>query len=195
MSGGIFHPSIFHPSIFDTGDLAGTTAQTVTATPGKPHWFGAKTEAAGSTPRDDTRFTELSNSALAGKIHSFSAKTEAILPGTPRGTDRFTQLSTTALPGKQYLFPVAGARQVTALQTYALPGRRFSFLPKTEAEVPVEPEVPIEVSKGGGWPVGRRWDEDTRKRKVIQLKESEEYRERDIIDFIITVTSSGILEE
>ena len=171
-----------------------TTQLTPYALSGKPYSFVAKDEAVAlNTPRDDTRYTELSNSALAGKIHSFSAKTEAILPGTPRGTDRFTQLSTTALPRKQYLFPVAGAgaEQVTTLQAYALPGKRFSFLAKTEADV--EPEVPIKVSKGGGWPIPNPWRE--RKKKILQLQENEEYRERDIIDFIVTITSSGMLEE
>ena len=175
MSGGIFHPSIFHPSIFDTGDLAGTTAQSVTATPGKPHWFGAKTEAAGSTPRDDTRFTELSNSALAGKIHSFLAKTEAVLPGTPRGTDRFTQLSTMALPGKQYLFQEEGAEQVTALQVYALPGKRRVFLAKTESGELIKKKFSLHGAD--------------QQRHALLLRDDEE-----ILEFIVTITTAGLLE-
>ena len=175
MSGGIFHPSIFHPSIFDTGDLAGTTAQSVTATPGKPHWFGAKTEAVSLTPRDDTRFTELSNSALVGKIHSFLAKTEAIPPGTPRGVDRFTQLSTTALPGKQYLFPAVPAEQVTALQVYALPGKRRIFLAKTEAGELVRKKFSLHGAE--------------QQHRQLLLRQDEE-----ILEFIITVTTSGLLE-
>ena len=130
----------------------------------------------GWSARGDDRFTELSSSALPGRLHTFVAKTEAVLPGTPRGVDRFTQLSTMALPGKQYLFPEVGAEQVTALQVYALPGKRRVFLAKTESGELIKKKFSLHGAD--------------QQRHALLLRDDEE-----ILEFIVTITTAGLLEQ
>ncbi len=95
-----------------------TTQLQVTALPGKPQSFLAKSPAAPSGPHTGL-FTELSVSALPGQRHSFSAKTPAgEVPGGPH-TGLFTELSVMALPGMRHSFTAKiGAEALPAVGVY-----------------------------------------------------------------------------
>ena len=120
------------------------TRLSVTATPGKPYSFTAKTEAPEVVPEAGPHtglFTELSVTALPGQRHSFSAKTEAETPAAPSGdhTGLFTALSVLALPGMRHSFSAkteaeaAEAEETTSVRGYRKP--RYYELVRDDEEM------------------------------------------------------------
>ncbi|MCK4816962.1 hypothetical protein KA005_14430 [bacterium] len=135
------------------------TQLSVTATPGKPHSFSAKTPAAAG-PHTGL-FTELSVSALPGAIHSFTAK-------TPEGEG-------------------VHEGQFTALSVIALPSGRHVFLPKEFVEpTPPAPPVPYYGGGGGGggiWASPRDYEYE----RKAKLKEEILRDDRELLELLSAI--------
>ena len=139
------------------------TQLSVTALPGKPHSFTAKTAA---TVSHTGTFTALSVTATPGKIHSFIAKTAESGAGSHTGD--FTRLSVLAIPG-----PI------------------HSFIAKEQAIVPA-PKITVSTSAGGGQSdveyFRRKLLRERREKHYDIAKDDQE-----VMEIIIEMIMSGIL--
>lgn len=178
-----FQPKDLWEPLSPRPDNGPFTEQSVTALPGQIHSFSAKDLWEPFEPRPDNGpFTDQSVTAVPGKRHSFLAK-DLWEPLSPRPGGLYTALSVTALPGKRYsLLGEAAVKRITALQVYALPGKPQVFLAKTEVPV-VEPVLPDE---GGGG--------DERRASALELQNKLLREDQEVLEFIMTATGSGILE-
>ena len=125
-----------------------TTELSVSALPGKPHRFLAKTEASGTPPGPHTGlFTELSVSALPGQRHSFSAKdAAAVIPGGDH-TGLFTALSVLATPGPIHSFSAktaaAAVAEVIGRPETSFPGARARRIKRRRYEELLNDDIEV----------------------------------------------------
>lgn len=116
--------------------------------------------------------TELSITATPGAIHTFLPKSP-VSPGTGPHAGEFTELSAMATPGVPH-----------------------SFLAKGAAPIPPEEEVPEEIFGGSGGrevsPHKLRLEMQERERQ--SFTDRLEREDRDLLEFIVTIVESGILE-
>ena len=152
------------------------TRLSTTASPGRNYAaFQAKAISTKARDHEDS-FTRLSVTATPGRRYILGKHSGKV----------FTELSVQAVPGRQHNFiaktpavPPAGRPpgEFTALQVYALPGKRLTFIAKTETVT--TPEEKKKFSLHGA----------EQQYRQLLLRQDEE-----ILEFIITVTTSGLLE-
>ena len=154
------------------------TRLSLTATSGRNYsTFQAKAASTAERHHEHT-FTRLSVTATPGRQY---------ILGHHSGR-KFTELSVQAVPGRQHNFiaktpavPPAGRPPgiFTQLSVVALPGKRFAFLAKAEAPI-VVPDVTKKFSLHGA----------DQQRHALLLRDDEE-----ILEFIVTITTAGLLEQ
>ena len=158
------------------------TRLSITALPGRNYAaFQPKDFWDPDSPRPaDISFTALSVTATPGRQYNFEPRSKI--------DQRFTELSVIAVPGRQHTFlakspavPPAGRPPgiFTQLSVVALPGKRFAFLAKAEAPI-VVPDVTKKFSLHGA----------DQQRHALLLRDDEE-----ILEFIVTITTAGLLEQ